>query len=123
MKKVLIIGGGFAGVQTAIELQKSKQFEVTLVSDRNFLFVYPISIWVPVRSKNFDDVKIPLAKIQNKFGFNLVWSSGHTVVVEASTNLVNWEPVQTNMLTTGSAYFSDPQWTNYPGRFYRLRSP
>jgi hypothetical protein len=25
-------------------------------------------------------------------------------------------------LTGGSSYFSDPDWTNYPGRFYRLRS-
>jgi hypothetical protein len=47
------------------------------------------------------------------------------VVVEACTNLANpdWQPVQTNLLATGSVYFSDPQWTNYPGRFYRLRSP
>ncbi len=61
----------------------------------------------------------------NQFGFNINWASGQTVVVEASTNLSNpdWQPVQTNMLTTGSVYFSDPQWTNYPGRFYRLRSP
>ena len=22
----------------------------------------------------------------------------------------------------GTSYFSDPQWTNYPQRFYRLRS-
>jgi hypothetical protein len=44
-------------------------------------------------------------------------------VVEASTDLINWQPVQTNTLTSGSVYFSDPQWTNYPGRFYRLRSP
>ena len=29
----------------------------------------------------------------------------------------------TNTLTGGTAYFGDPQWTNYPGRFYRLRSP
>jgi hypothetical protein len=61
----------------------------------------------------------------NQFGFNLNWASGQTVVVEACTNLSNgdWLPVQTNTLTTGSAYFSDPQWTNYPGRFYRIRSP
>jgi hypothetical protein len=59
----------------------------------------------------------------NQFGFNINWASGQTVVVEASTNLVDWQPVQTNTLTTGTAYFSDPQWTNYPGRFYRLRSP
>jgi len=33
------------------------------------------------------------------------------------------QPVQTNILTRDSSYFSDPQWTNYPGLFYRLRSP
>jgi hypothetical protein len=46
-------------------------------------------------------------------------------VVDACTNLANpgWSPVRTNTLTGGWCYFSDPQWTNYPGRFYRLRSP
>jgi hypothetical protein len=33
---------------------------------------------------------------------------------------LQWCPVQTNTLTEGSAYFTDPQWTNYPARFYRL---
>jgi len=66
----------------------------------------------------------------NRFGFTLTGSSNLVVVVEACTNLSNpvWQPVQTNTLNTfvgtnGTAYFSDPQWTNYPGRFYRLRSP
>jgi len=61
----------------------------------------------------------------NPFGFNINWATGQTVVVEASTNLSkpNWQPLQTNTLTTGTANFSDPQWTNYPNRFYRLRSP
>ena len=46
------------------------------------------------------------------------------IVVEACTDPGNpvWLPVATNTLTAGSAYFSDPQWTNYPARFYRLRS-
>jgi len=60
----------------------------------------------------------------NQFGFNINWASGMTVVVEASTSLVNptWHPISTNTLTSGSTYFSDPQWTNYTRRFYRLRS-
>jgi hypothetical protein len=51
------------------------------------------------------------------------------IIVEAATNLFNpvWIPVGTNTLPDivagGAAYFSDPAWTNYPGRFYRLRSP
>ncbi len=72
MKNVLILGGGFAGVQTAIELQKKGQFEVTLVSDRDYLYLYPISIWVPVRIKEFDEVKVPLASIQKKYPFRVI---------------------------------------------------
>ena len=67
MKKVLILGGGFAGVKAAIQLQKSKKFDVTLVSDRDYLFLYPISIWIPVRTLNFEDAKVPLSKIQKKW--------------------------------------------------------
>ena len=62
----------------------------------------------------------------NRFGFTITWASEQLViVVEACTNLANpvWSPVGTNTLTGGSSYFSDPQWTNYPARFYRLRSP
>ena len=72
MKKVLILGGGFAGVKAAIQLQKSKKFDVTLVSDRDYLFLYPISIWIPVRTLNFEDAKVPLSKIQKKHGFRLI---------------------------------------------------
>jgi hypothetical protein len=31
--------------------------------------------------------------------------------------------VSTNTLTDGTSYSSDLQWTNYPARLYRLRSP
>ena len=49
--------------------------------------------------------------------------TGQTVVVETCTNLANpaWSPVATKTLTGNSSYFSDPQWSNYPARFYRLR--
>jgi hypothetical protein len=59
------------------------------------------------------------------FGFTISWATNASVVVEAATNLANpvWIPVSTNTLIGGTSYFSDPQWTNYPGRFYRLRAP
>jgi hypothetical protein len=61
----------------------------------------------------------------NRFGFNITGTAGLVIVVEVCTNLTNpiWSPVGTNSLTAGSSYFSEPCWTNYPGRFYRLRSP
>jgi hypothetical protein len=47
------------------------------------------------------------------------------VVVEACTNLVHptGEPLQTNILTGGWFYFSDPKWTNHAQRFYRVSLP
>ena len=72
MKQVLILGGGFAGVQTAIELQKSSVFNVILVSDRNYLYLYPISIWVPVRKTEFEDVMVPLTSIKKVYPFEVV---------------------------------------------------
>jgi hypothetical protein len=61
----------------------------------------------------------------NGFGFTINWANGQTVVVQASTNLVNpvWSPAGTNVFTGASALFRDSQWTNNPRRFYRLSSP
>jgi hypothetical protein len=61
----------------------------------------------------------------NQFGFIISWATNASVAVEASFNPAAhaWSPVSTNTLTGGSSYFSDPQWTNHPVRFYRLRSP
>ena len=58
------------------------------------------------------------------FGFTISWATNASVVVQAATNLATpvWLPVCTNTLTGGTNYFSDPQWRNYPGRFYRVTS-
>ena len=62
--------------------------------------------------------------VSNHFGFNIISPSGMVVVVDACTNLIqtNWVPVATHVLTNGTCSFSDAEWTNYPGRFYRMRS-
>src|SRR5665213_54446 len=61
----------------------------------------------------------------NGFSFDVSWATNLSVVVEACTNLSNpiWLPLKTNALTGGVFYFSDSKWTNYHGRFYRIRSP
>ncbi len=68
MAKVLILGGGFAGVEAAIFLRKSNH-EVTLISDREYMFIFPTSIWVPVGISSFDDVCIPLDELSQVHGF------------------------------------------------------
>ena len=61
----------------------------------------------------------------NTFGFTVSWATNSSLVVEASTKLAGpvWTPLQTNTLTNGSFYFSEPLQTNSSGRFYRITSP
>jgi hypothetical protein len=61
----------------------------------------------------------------NQFGFTVSWATNLSVVVETSTDITGavWFPLQTNSLASGSFNFSDPLWTNFPKRFYRIRSP
>jgi hypothetical protein len=55
------------------------------------------------------------------FGFTIADATNSTVIVEASTNFINWHPIWTNTLSGASINFTDPQWKNYPHRFYRVR--
>jgi hypothetical protein len=61
----------------------------------------------------------------DRFGFNITGTADIPLAVEASTDLAarSWVLLQSCTLTNGSIYFSDPQWTNYPSRLYRIRSP
>jgi hypothetical protein len=87
-----------------------------------------------------EEARGPLKQLTDLLGADVVFVSGEwgtkkplatasakshltsIVVVQASTNLSNpvWSPISTNILSDGTSYFSEPQWINYPRRFYRL---
>ncbi len=69
--KVLVLGGGFAGVEAAIYLKK-QDLDVTLVSDRDYFYIYPTSIWIPTGDVTREDVSVPLDKLAMKHGFELI---------------------------------------------------
>jgi hypothetical protein len=46
---------------------------------------------------------------------------GSNVVIQASPDLHTWIPLQTNLLGSGPIYFSDPQSSTNPRRFYRAQ--
>jgi sulfide:quinone oxidoreductase len=70
MKRAIVLGGGIGGVEAAIELRK-KGLEVELVSDRDYLFVYPLAIWIPTGERSFDRVKMSLGDIAKAHGFKV----------------------------------------------------
>jgi hypothetical protein len=81
----------------------------------------PAVLWNPPAQISVANVGVRT----NQFGFNITETSNLVLVVEASTNLANpvWSPLGTYTQTGGPCYFSDPEWTNYQARFYRLRWP
>jgi hypothetical protein len=81
----------------------------------------PTALWIEQAPESLVSVGVRT----NRFGFTINGTSNLVIVVEACTNLANpfWVPLHTNSLTGGSSYFSDSQWTDYPKRFYRVRSP
>lgn len=79
----------------------------------------PTELWNP-------QVQVaPAASLLQPFGFTIAGAANIPVVVETSTNLAagSWTAVASVVLTNGSFDFVDPQSTNYPGRYYRIRSP
>jgi hypothetical protein len=81
----------------------------------------PPALWKPLIETGNDSFGVRT----NQFGFTISWASGMAVAVDACTNLANpvWLLLQTNTLTSDKLYFSDPKWTNYSARFYRVRWP
>ncbi|RTZ61147.1 MAG: sulfide:quinone reductase [Gammaproteobacteria bacterium] len=72
MEKVLVLGGGIGGVETAIALA-DKGFDVELISDKDYLWIHPISIWIPTGEISPEGCQIPLKLIaeRNDFKFTL----------------------------------------------------
>jgi hypothetical protein len=56
-----------------------------------------------------------------EFGFCIEGPVGLRATVEVSTNLVDWVPLQTHLVETGTVRCSDPQAGAFTSRFYRAR--
>lgn len=94
MKNVLIIGGGIAGVEAAIYYRK-EGFEVELISDRSYVFIYPIAIWIPVGMNTFDDVAYSLDKLASRHGFTLTIDRVISINAESKTITLEEEGTRT----------------------------
>lgn len=74
MQKVVILGGGIAAIEAAIFYRK-EGFEVKLISERAYLFIYPISIWIPLGETAFDYATLLLETLARRHGFIFIQDS------------------------------------------------
>jgi sulfide:quinone oxidoreductase len=67
-RNALVLGGGFAGLEAAIQLREAG-LDVTLVSDRPYLWIYPTSIWVVTGERPFEDSCLDLQDVARRHRF------------------------------------------------------
>jgi hypothetical protein len=57
---------------------------------------------------------------ESQFGFDVSAGAVQTLVVQGSTNLLNWVPLQTNVVGGPTWHFDDPSVRSFAQRFYRV---
>jgi hypothetical protein len=62
------------------------------------------------------------APVLGSSGFTFQFSvhPGFTYVIMASSDLLNWTPISTNVALANTVLFTDPAASNFPSRFYRI---
>jgi NADH dehydrogenase len=76
--KIVIVGGGFGGIKSALILSKNPNFEVTLISDNQNFRYYPM-LFQTATGKTKDISSIPLSEIFKKSPIDLIYSSVATI--------------------------------------------
>jgi len=84
-KHIVVLGGGFGGAETVFRF-KNLGYKVTLISNREYVFIYPISIWIPVNKLKFKDAQISLKELQKANDFDLIIDE--VTAIKSKTNKV-----------------------------------
>jgi sulfide:quinone oxidoreductase len=79
LKRILVLGGGIGGLEAAISLAKEFKnksgYQIDLISDKSSIFIYPLSIWIPVGRRSPEDLSLPLDELGKLRGFNFIHES------------------------------------------------
>ena len=69
-----------------------------------------------------DPVRFTSQSISNgAFNLQLLTVPGSNYVLQVSSNLIDWTSIATNPATTNTLQFADPNFSNYPSRYYRFQ--
>src|ERR1700749_3064020 len=93
MKHVVIVGGGFGGINLIKNLAKDKNFEITLVDRNNYNFFPPLLYQVATGFLDGSDISYPFRK----------WMRGYTNVHFRMGELQNVDPSGKSVIIDGKS--------------------
>ncbi len=121
MKKVIIIGGGFAGLSAAKRLANQKKFQVTLIDRRNHHLFQPLLYQVAMAGLSPADIAVPIRGILGKYK-NITVLMGTAKSIDAQGNKVICDIGEFEydylLMACGAkhSYFGKPEWEEFaPG--------
>ncbi len=121
MKNVVIIGGGFAGINAAKSLAKSKDVKITLIDRRNYHLFQPLLYQVATAGLSPAEIASPIRAIMNPYQ-NVDVCLGNVESIDKINKKVKTENAEYQydylILACGAkhSYFGHPEWEDFaPG--------
>ena len=121
MKKVILVGGGFAGLNAAKILGRSDAVNVTLIDARNYHLFQPLLYQVAMAALSPAEIASPIRNILSNYG-NIEVIQGMVRSIDKTNNVVvtdtNEYKFDYLVLACGSqhSYFGNEKWETYaPG--------
>ena len=116
-------GGYTTFALTSVNVTNAGNYTVVISSPYGSVtsVVATLTVTVPRTPPQIIASGASLGFVSNQFGFNFSGAVGQMIVIDGSTNLVDWTPLITNTAGGTPIYFFDPTSTNFSGRFYRAR--
>ncbi len=87
LRKLIIIGGGFGGVNLALQLKNDPDFEITLVDKNNYNFFPPLIYQVATGFLENSNISYPFRKLFRSYK-NIHFRLGTLVRIDASAHRV-----------------------------------
>lgn len=120
-KSVVIVGGGFAGLNAAKTLENYPDIQVTLIDQRNHHLFQPLLYQVATAGLNPADIAVPIrAQFASSSNISVQWGEVNGVNLEkkkvySDTKEIDYDYL---ILACGAlhSYFGHPEWEEYaPG--------
>lgn len=87
MNHIVVIGGNFSGLTSALELKRRLGYgcRVTLISKLPYFLFFPSLIWIPFDKREVEDIAIPLDRIASKAQIKLIYAEALEILPDENT--------------------------------------